>query len=247
MTSDLVGAWVAVGFTLFMLSFLYEDNPFYKLGEHLYLGVSIGYNLAQLIWQTMIPKWWEPLVGSPHDWELLIPTLIGVLYLARLVPKAAWLSRWSMAATMGFGAGLGIPLTVASQIFTQAQGTVKPLVKAANGAVATTPAALWQDCGALLILVGVVSVLVYFFFSVEHKGPVKAVSKIGILFLMVYFGASYGNTVPGRFALLYGRCADLKTYASSSFSYASYVLAALLIAALAVMRLTRSKGAPPSA
>ena len=32
---ELLGAWVAVGLTLFMLSFLYEDNPFYKVAEHL--------------------------------------------------------------------------------------------------------------------------------------------------------------------------------------------------------------------
>lgn len=34
MSSDMViGAWVAVGFSLCMYSFLYKDNPFFKFGS----------------------------------------------------------------------------------------------------------------------------------------------------------------------------------------------------------------------
>ena len=47
--------------------------------------------------------------------------------------------------------------------------------------------------------------VVYFFFSVEHRGTVGAVSRAGILFLMVGFGASFGYTVMGRITLLIGR------------------------------------------
>jgi len=57
----------------------------------------------------------------------------------------------------------------------------------------------------LIILVGVVSVLVYFFFSVEHSGAVGKVSRVGIWFLMVSFGASFGYTIMARLSLLIGR------------------------------------------
>jgi hypothetical protein len=56
-----------------------------------------------------------------------------------------------------------------------------------------------------LILLGVVSVLIYFFFSVEHKGVIGGVSVIGVWFLMVAFGASFGYTVMARMSLLIGR------------------------------------------
>jgi hypothetical protein len=59
--------------------------------------------------------------------------------------------------------------------------------------------------GSVVILVGTVTVLFYFFFSVEHKGPAHIPSRIGILFLMVAFGASFGYTVMGRVSLLIGR------------------------------------------
>ncbi|MEC8931715.1 MAG: hypothetical protein VYB08_09860, partial [Candidatus Latescibacterota bacterium] len=57
----------------------------------------------------------------------------------------------------------------------------------------------------LLILIGVVSVLVYFFFSVEHRGVVGGISKVGIWFLMISFGASFGYTIMARLSLLIGR------------------------------------------
>ena len=58
---------------------------------------------------------------------------------------------------------------------------------------------------AVLMIVGVVCTLTYFFFSVEHRGPVKWLSKVGIAFLMIGFGSAFGNTVMGRVALLIQR------------------------------------------
>ncbi len=61
----------------------------------------------------------------------------------------------------------------------------------------------------LVVLIGVASVLVYFFFSVEHTGVVGGVSKVGIYFLMVAFGASFGYTIMARLSLLIGRISFL--------------------------------------
>ena len=40
---ELAGVWLTVLFTLSVYSFLYRDNPFYKMVEHLYVGVAAGY------------------------------------------------------------------------------------------------------------------------------------------------------------------------------------------------------------
>ena len=34
----IIGAWVATGLTLFIFTFLYKDNPLFKLAENLYVG-----------------------------------------------------------------------------------------------------------------------------------------------------------------------------------------------------------------
>jgi hypothetical protein len=54
----------------------------------------------------------------------------------------------------------------------------------------------------LTIVIGVLCGLVYFFFSIEHKGFVGKTARVGIWFLMVTFGAAFGYTVMGRIALL---------------------------------------------
>ena len=58
---------------------------------------------------------------------------------------------------------------------------------------------------SLLLMLGVVSVLCYFFFSAEHKKALGAASRVGIVFLMVSFGASFGYTVMARVSLVIGR------------------------------------------
>ncbi len=57
----------------------------------------------------------------------------------------------------------------------------------------------------LLLFVGVIMVLIYFFFSLEHRGAVGGMSRLGIWFLMLGFGAAFGYTVMGRVSLLIGR------------------------------------------
>ena len=39
----ILGAWVAVFLTLAIFSYLYKDNPFYKVAEHVFVGISAGY------------------------------------------------------------------------------------------------------------------------------------------------------------------------------------------------------------
>jgi len=63
----------------------------------------------------------------------------------------------------------------------------------------------FRGADTLLIVLGVVSVLCYFFFSAEHRGVLGAASRVGIVFLMVAFGASFGYTVMARESLVIGR------------------------------------------
>ena len=57
----------------------------------------------------------------------------------------------------------------------------------------------------IICLIGIVCGLVYFFFSAEHRGFTGGVSRLGVYFLMVCFGASFGYTVMARISLLIGR------------------------------------------
>ncbi|MEA3409021.1 MAG: hypothetical protein U9Q95_01595, partial [Candidatus Eisenbacteria bacterium] len=61
----------------------------------------------------------------------------------------------------------------------------------------------------ILLVIGLLGTLSYFFFSMKHKGLLGGLARAGIVFLMVGFGASFGYTVMSRFSLLIGRVSFL--------------------------------------
>ncbi len=228
-TETLLGAWVAVGFSLCIYSFLYKDNPFFKLGEHIFVGVSMGYLLTITHYEVMVNKLYSPMMAQ-GKWWLAIPALLGLLMLSRFIPPISWLSRISFAFILGISSGVAIPRQLSSFILQQVQGTLKPLVVATNGNAASLT---FSSLNTLLILVGVVSVLFYFCFSLEHTGAARRVARVGIYFLMISFGAAFGYTVMARMSLLIGRFDELILYASADYYYATLVLLALMIIGLA--------------
>jgi len=192
-----LGIMVAAGITLALYSFLYKDNPLFKFAEHFYVGVAAAYTLNQLWYQVILADVFNPLFGLNNtevEWARIFPAILGLLMLTQLGPSSiSWLSRISFAFVVGLGAGLAIPRTISANLLAQIQPSIQPLSLTAEG------------FNLLVILVGVTTVLIYFFYSVEHTGAVGAASKVGIYFLMVSFGASFGYTIMARLSLLIGR------------------------------------------
>ncbi len=219
--SVFIGGWVAAGLTLCMFSFLYKDNPFFRFGEHLYVGISMGYIIIRIHYDVMIKSLYSPVIQEGR-WWLVIPALLGLLVLTRFIPKVSWLSRISFSVIVGFGSGVAIPRIISSNILQQVQGTLKPILNAGQ-----SPFGMAQF-NTLLILVGVITVLIYFFFSIEHKGLIQVSARLGIYFLMVNFGAGFGYTVMARMSLVIGRFDDLILFASREYAYASVILLVLV-------------------
>jgi hypothetical protein len=228
---------VATGLTLFIFSFLYKDNPLFKLAEHLYVGVSVGYTIVKA-YDTVIVHLIVKPIFEQGEIALLIPVAIGMLMLTRYVPKAAWLSRYAFAFIVGVGSGLAIPRTISSFILKQVEDTVRPLLSLAGGDGLTFSMNLLNPASSInviIILIGVISVLFYFFFSIEHSGPGKIVAKTGVMFLMIAFGAAFGYTVMARMSLLIGRLTDLIEFSDASYGNPTLWLAILTIGALLVL------------
>jgi hypothetical protein len=212
-----LGIILAAGLTLIMYSFLYRDNPLFKIAENLYVGVALGYSAVQTWRQALRPEVFEPVFLAPSTDAFLntllhrsVPIILGILLLTRLSRKFGWLSRYSYALMIGWGSGLAIYVVTQTYILKQLHAAVAPFQQAASGSAAPFTWAWFLQVafpilGAVVVMVGTVAVLWYFFFSVEHKGAGGVVSKLGIWFLMISFGASFGYTVMGRVSLLIGR------------------------------------------
>src|SRR5438093_12897461 len=170
-----------------------------------------------------------------------------MLVLARYFPKIAWLSRIAFAFIVGVGSGLAIPRIISSYILKQVEDTVRPLASLASGGGPTFTYNLLDpasNLNALVLLIGVVSVLFYFFFSIEHTGPVRVAARTGILFLMIAFGAAFGYTVMARMSLLIGRFTDLIEFTDPSYGWPSLWLLGLTILTLVVMSRRSSSKQP---
>jgi len=194
-----LGVWIASLLTLGIFSFLYKDNPAYKLCEHLFVGVSAGYYVVLNYYSVVKPNLFDPLfhgAGGHRDWLLLIPLALGVLLFSRFFPKGDWLSRWSIALILGVYPALRITGFGQGDFVEQIHGTILPLWVAND---------LGATIGNWILIVGLLTTLIFFFFSKEHKGALGGTARVGVYFLMVSFGASYGYTVMARISLLIGR------------------------------------------
>ena len=191
--------WIASILSIAILSFLYKENPFFRAAEHIFLGVANGY-LVTFYWhRILMPILFRPLFQQ-GDVLLVIPFIVGMLYLTRFIPRLSWLVRIPIAIYMGYWTGVRIPATIQAQIIKQLQGTI---LTPANFQAwnAGTSGIIWS----VIVFIGVLCTLSYFYFSREHKGVIGVTSRVGIVFVMIGFGAAFGYTVMARVSLLIGK------------------------------------------
>ncbi len=208
-----IGIWVAAGMTLCVFSFLYRDNPLYKLAESTVVGVSAAYWMVVGFWTTLIPNlfgvlspawiqsWAQPGLSPVYVeyWELsFIPLILSGMLLWRLMPVGGWVSRWPLAFIIGATAGIRLIGFLQADFLSQINNSILPLI-VMNSEGQFQP---WDTLKNLLIINSILACLVYFFFSFEHTGVVGKISRVGIWVLMITFGAAFGYTVMGRIALL---------------------------------------------
>jgi hypothetical protein len=195
-----IGVWIAAFLTLGIFSFLYKDNPVYKFCEHLFVGVSAGYWVVLTYYSSIKPNLIDPLFFAPFTMDrhllLVIPLVLSFFLFSRFFPRGDWLSRWSIALILGVYPALRITGFAQGDLVQQVSGSILPFWVSGN------PLASLNN---ILLVVGLLATLVFFFFSTEHKGTVGGIARIGVYFLMVSFGASYGYTVMARVSLLIGR------------------------------------------
>lgn len=208
--------WMGAVITLCCFSFLYRDNPFYRFAEHLFVGVSAGYYFSsisfhQVLKPNLLAKLAPSTFGSggglavPSETMLIIPGVLGLLMLFRLSQTHSWVSRFTVAFVMGVSTGLAIVYSTENYLIPQMTKAMVPMFVSGTGP-GLSSVNWFGSFSNIVLVIGSVSCLFYFFFSTEHRGPVFGnVARVGIYYLMISFGASFGVTVMGRISLLIGR------------------------------------------
>jgi hypothetical protein len=193
MSGEFIPNTIAAFFTLAVFSFLWKDNPFYKVAESLAVGLSAGYFTVILVRTSLMRTLIDPLFQEGRL-IVIIPGILGILMFLRLSRKWTWVSRYPLAFYMGIASGAALSPTILAYVVRQVEYTIVPMSLTS-----------WEGIQNILIVLMVVSALFYFFFSVEHKGVFKVTARFGIWIIMIAFGAQFGFTVMARISLLIGR------------------------------------------
>ena len=189
------GIWVAAGLTLALYSFLWKENPVYRVAEHLYVGMAAGYGVVTTIDSYIRPTLKNDLMRD-HKFIVLIPIILGILIYARYIRSISYLARWAMAFWLGVGAGMVLTRDFRPYFIVPITSTFKPLWVAGKVGV---------SINNIIFVVGVVTTLMYFFFTVKRVGVLDHGARFGRWVMMVAFGAAFGNTVMARVSLFLGR------------------------------------------
>jgi helix-hairpin-helix protein len=123
---DVIGYWLGIFLTFAILSYLYKDNPFYKLAEHLFVGVSIGYVVTQQFYNVIRPNLLDRLTLVPNlYWLPLI--LVVLLFVKTVSRRLAWLGRYPLAFVVAFYAGIQINAVGESDLVEQIAASARSL------------------------------------------------------------------------------------------------------------------------
>ncbi len=214
-----IQVWVAALATLAVYSFLVRDNAAYRAVEHAFVGAAMGMGVTIVVIDILVSKWVTPMYGafrslftkgpSPEAVGgalLLIPGVIGTLWLFQLTKRHNWLSRIPLCIGLGVGAGMGFK-NIFNTMLPQITSSFRPLW---IGTGINRDAGFWTRVGGslenLIFVVGTISVLSYFFFAFgRRKYGIRAPAKLGRWYLMLSLGAFFGNTFMSRLSALIER------------------------------------------
>jgi len=189
-----------IGMALIILcaySFLYKENPFYRIMESLYVGGGVGWGLAYSLFrfnQTLVPFFKDP----SSLWWYTIAIFLGFFWYTYWSKKYYFLYRIPLSYGIGLSIGTGLYGSVYSTFIAQVTATFK-------GAGATP----LETFNNILITIGAITAVLFFYFSKEHKGALGFASRIGRYFILIFLGSAFGNTIMGRTGLVISIVSEL--------------------------------------
>jgi hypothetical protein len=210
---ETVGTLVGLILTLLVFSYLLGDNALYRLAEHLFVGIAVGYGLVIAFHNVLAPKVLAPLVVAVDEanWDemtlLLIALGFGLLLLLKPVKPLSWLGNLSVGLMLGVGAALAIGGALLGTLWPQIDATAN----------LSTTADLyepgWGLVSAIVVLVGTIAALFHFHWKAGGEGRLAGVRDLfvrfwgglGRWFVLIAFAAILATAFLTRLSLLVGR------------------------------------------
>lgn len=187
--------WIAAVCTLAVYSYLWKENPLYRLAEHTVVPLTVANGIVVTVYTSFLPRMKRYVVQQGWWWFWLF-FAVGLLYYARFLPaRYTWLYRYPVSISIGWYLGAYFSRSPRPYM-TQIVDVMRPLNSANN----------------IVFFVSFAVCMMYFFFTIGSENRyVRSASKIGRYIMMIAFGASFGTTIQGRISLFLGRLSFLLT------------------------------------
>lgn len=191
--------------TLAIYSFLYRENPVYRLFEHFFIGIATAWGIIATTRNFLWPNVFKPMFGlnrvqfpdgtyaEPYNGSyllFLLPICFGALYYTIYSKKYRWLAQMVIGFQFGYAGGLAFKGTF-TVLLPQIFDSFKPLTTVTN----------------VFFVMTLLCSLSYFFFTFRRApgGVLSSTSFLGRWLMMGCFGAFFGSTIMARMALLVER------------------------------------------
>lgn len=224
MAADILVGLLGFLFTIMILSYVVGDNPLFRVGIHVFVGVAAGYVTVIVLQQVIGNKLVAPLVSGDMTQRLvvLIPIAMSVFLLTKMSSKYHWLGRWVVAFLVGVGAAAAIAGALVGTLLPQAWASVTMFdVTGLTDLVAIQE----KVAEGFFILAGTIFTLAYFQFSVRESAAksgkrglfMRIITFIGEIFLAITFGALFAGVLSAALTALVDRAQFIANFLASFF------------------------------
>jgi hypothetical protein len=217
--ADLI--WTIVGFilTLLVFSYLFGDNPLFRLVTYLFVGVSAGFGAVMVIYHVIMPRLLFPFLEGPFGLQtslVIVPLILSILLLMKLFPRLASAGEVPMAYLVGVGAAVIIGGAVLGTILTQGVAIVNLFDFELGAQLGQNQLMRMLEGG--ILLVGTIGTLIYFQFSARSRGDqppqrsriVEILSSVGQVFIAITLGALFAGVFATALTALVDRVGFLR-------------------------------------
>jgi hypothetical protein len=180
--ADLLMGLVGTFFIVATLSVLWKDNIVFRFGQAAVMGAATAH------YMIMSAVSIQSMVFSSISLVPILGLILGLLMYTRLFSNIAWVSKYPSSVLVGVGIGVMLAGTIKGQILQQVGMTLGDV----QTALFTTGDSV-AILNGVIIFVGVVTSLTYFLFTIEHRGTVGGLAKVGRVFLMISLGANFAG------------------------------------------------------
>lgn len=196
--NDEIGLLIGFTLTLMIYSYIIGDNPLFRLGVNILVGVSGGYAGVVVLRAVILPVFAQ-LIANPVSAQTflwLVPILLALLLILQRLPGFGWLGDNALALMVGVGSAVALVGAIT--------GTLLPQILRFGD-----NANLGLLEGIIVAVLTVCTLLTFYFTGRktedgEWKRPLwlRGIVPIGQTVLMITFGFLFATIISTSLVLL---------------------------------------------